>query len=115
CPRSAVPPLVLVPAPAPAPTYPLSLHDALPLSRSPPPARPEPASRCSAPSAVLTEHRLVDLAQGLAVARSTSRCSVSTADGAERSEEHTSELQSLAYLGCRLLLGKKKAATRDRH
>src|SRR2546425_7281772 len=27
--------------------------------------------------------------------------------GRERSEEHTSELQSLAYLVCRLLLGKK--------
>src|SRR2546423_6484338 len=27
---------------------------------------------------------------------------------ADRSEEHTSELQSLAYLVCRLLLGKKK-------
>src|SRR2546425_8904146 len=26
-----------------------------------------------------------------------------------RSEEHTSELQSLAYLVCRLLLGKKKS------
>src|SRR2546425_5864950 len=26
----------------------------------------------------------------------------------QRSEEHTSELQSLAYLVCRLLLGKKK-------
>src|SRR2546425_7547268 len=30
----------------------------------------------------------------------------------ERSEEHTSELQSLAYLVCRLLLEKKKAQTR---
>src|SRR2546425_7991060 len=29
-----------------------------------------------------------------------------------RSEEHTSELQSLAYLVCRLLLEKKKLATR---
>src|SRR5205823_442223 len=29
---------------------------------------------------------------------------------AQRSEEHTSELQSLAYLVCRLLLEKKKAA-----
>src|SRR2546425_6034509 len=29
-------------------------------------------------------------------------------DGHERSEEHTSELQSLAYLVCRLLLEKKK-------
>src|SRR2546423_2068044 len=29
-------------------------------------------------------------------------------DGSSRSEEHTSELQSLAYLVCRLLLEKKK-------
>src|SRR6478609_11596540 len=29
-------------------------------------------------------------------------------DGGMRSEEHTSELQSLAYLVCRLLLEKKK-------
>src|SRR2546425_4755563 len=36
----------------------------------------------------------------------------------ERSEEHTSELQSLAYLVCRLLLEKKKTALQpqqDRH
>src|SRR2546425_6057037 len=32
----------------------------------------------------------------------------SPAAAATRSEEHTSELQSLAYLVCRLLLGKKK-------
>src|SRR2546425_8151594 len=31
-------------------------------------------------------------------------------DGDRRSEEHTSELQSLAYLVCRLLLEKKKKA-----
>src|SRR2546425_5186511 len=30
-----------------------------------------------------------------------------------RSEEHTSELQSLAYLVCRLLLEKKKNSTTD--
>src|SRR5258707_6932984 len=30
-------------------------------------------------------------------------------EGAERSEEHTSELQSRQYLVCRLLLEKKKA------
>src|SRR2546423_8323125 len=30
---------------------------------------------------------------------------------APRSEEHTSELQSLAYLVCRLLLEKKKTST----
>src|SRR2546425_9710966 len=33
---------------------------------------------------------------------------VSQQSAAKRSEEHTSELQSLAYLVCRLLLEKKK-------
>src|SRR2546425_4958985 len=33
---------------------------------------------------------------------------------ADRSEEHTSELQSLAYLVCRLLLEKKKKKTSRR-
>src|SRR5687767_15656959 len=32
---------------------------------------------------------------------------------AHRSEEHTSELQSLAYLVCRLLLEKKKKQTKN--
>src|SRR2546425_6492722 len=32
----------------------------------------------------------------------------------ERSEEHTSELQSLAYLVCRLLLEKKKKKKKER-
>src|SRR2546425_9398548 len=32
-----------------------------------------------------------------------------------RSEEHTSELQSLAYLVCRLLLEKKKKTTSTHH
>src|SRR6185437_16680859 len=45
--------------------------------------------------------------------RSCSRCARWTAPGTwcsgrTRSEEHTSELQSLAYLVCRLLLEKKK-------
>src|SRR3989441_2786187 len=31
----------------------------------------------------------------------------------DRSEEHTSELQSLAYLVCRLLLEKKKTSVSD--
>src|SRR2546425_9648236 len=34
--------------------------------------------------------------------------------GAGRSEEHTSELQSLAYLVCRLLLEKKKRRILDK-
>src|SRR3989441_9707816 len=43
-------------------------------------------------------------------ARCRRRSSVALTDtgGAPRSEEHTSELQSLAYLVCRLLLEKKK-------
>src|SRR5687767_15706025 len=32
-----------------------------------------------------------------------------------RSEEHTSELQSLAYLVCRLLLEKKKKKKKSKH
>src|SRR2546423_5041455 len=35
------------------------------------------------------------------------------ADRPDRSEEHTSELQSLAYLVCRLLLEKKKTKTQQ--
>src|SRR2546425_3719161 len=35
-------------------------------------------------------------------------------DRRARSEEHTSELQSLAYLVCRLLLEKKKPDCKDR-
>src|SRR5205823_7424625 len=35
----------------------------------------------------------------------------SSGRGTSRSEEHTSELQSLAYLVCRLLLEKKKCET----
>src|SRR5205823_14048196 len=38
-----------------------------------------------------------------------------TGSGATRSEEHTSELQSLAYLVCRLLLEKKNNAHRLRN
>src|SRR3712207_8122914 len=33
----------------------------------------------------------------------------------ERSEEHTSELQSRQYLVCRLLLEKKKSTSRAKH
>src|SRR5262245_16164208 len=35
--------------------------------------------------------------------------------GTPRSEEHTSELQSLRHLVCRLLLEKKNTATHNRH
>src|SRR5437764_8263206 len=62
--------------------YTLSLHDALPISA---PELPAPTTRV-APSASC-DGRLYSL---------------------ERSEEHTSELQSPMYLVCRLLLEKKK-------
>src|SRR2546425_6744531 len=51
-------------------------------------------SRMGDPGAVMSEHDL-----SLLVRPHLAR---------ERSEEHTSELQSLAYLVCRLLLEKKK-------
>src|SRR5205823_9836573 len=38
---------------------------------------------------------------------------IGTFHGIARSEEHTSELQSLAYLVCRLLLEKKKKKSRE--
>src|SRR2546425_1697736 len=42
--------------------------------------------------------------------------SLQTKSGANwRSEEHTSELQSLAYLVCRLLLEKKKTTRHEGH
>src|SRR2546425_8995247 len=38
-------------------------------------------------------------------------CPAASRHRVHRSEEHTSELQSLAYLVCRLLLEKKKTST----
>src|SRR5256885_12797379 len=70
--------------------YTLSLHDALPISR----ARPRSPSRRST---------------GRTRASACSPSSGSRAPSSlERSEEHTSELQSPCNLVCRLLLEKKK-------
>src|SRR2546425_3902225 len=77
--------------------YTLSLHDALPISRR---ARHLADVRERAVAVVELQHVphqlvVIPLPQlGL------------------RSEEHTSELQSLAYLVCRLLLEKKKKKNR---
>src|SRR5687767_15908643 len=72
--------------------YTLSLHDALPIC---------PSITCtSLPNAVNSttyNHRSGFCPAGSRMIRIT-----------VRSEEHTSELQSLAYLVCRLLLEKKK-------
>src|SRR2546425_7751451 len=72
--------------------YTLSLHDALPISTSSWKGRSAPARR----PWQSVSHR----------GYRPSCCS-------SRSEEHTSELQSLAYLVCRLLLEKKKPKTHD--
>src|SRR5205823_14500951 len=84
-------------ATAPTEIYTLSLHDALPISL------PRDGGGVAQPAGGLA-HRGDDLAPG--VRRGIGR--VEGAQGAIRSEEHTSELQSLAYLVCRLLLEKKK-------
>src|SRR2546427_13269255 len=76
--------------------YPLSLHDALPISMS--------------------SNSSVGCRNGLARSRSGSvpaaggHAAASAPAGArcQRSEEHTSELQSQSNLVCRLLLEKKK-------
>src|SRR2546425_3677156 len=74
--------------------YTLSLHDALPISRSP-----------AARSPVSCERRRRSAHPKHHQSCFSRRRRRSPPD---RSEEHTSELQSLAYLVCRLLLEKKK-------
>src|SRR2546423_15433356 len=71
--------------------YTLSLHDALPI-----------CARFR--SAVRRRFRL-----RVWLRRIPRRCQ--RPEGETRSEEHTSELQSLAYIVCRLLLEKKKTKT----
>src|SRR5687767_15343713 len=78
-------------APATTEIYTLSLHDALPILGS-------LASRTSSPAFVPSWRK----GAMLSVSRD-----VSSRNPVVRSEEHTSELQSLAYLVCRLLLEKK--------
>src|SRR5687767_15655305 len=65
--------------------YTLSLHDALPIY-----------------GVELLDHVVGELPLGGLIGEAE--------DGDDRSEEHTSELQSLAYLVCRLLLEKKKVS-----
>src|SRR5258708_21741077 len=72
--------------------YTLSLHDALPISRGAPRrSRPLPISKSPTRSS-----------------RSRRGPEAESRRDRERSEEHTSELQSPDHLVCRLLLEKKK-------
>src|SRR5262249_57788209 len=89
--------------------YTLSLHDALPISRHRLRLRPHSPSGTSAASEGDRHHRLA----GRSAARHTrrTRCAPARLQALGpglRSEEHTSELQSLTNLVCRLLLEKKK-------
>src|SRR2546430_7883957 len=72
--------------------YTLSLHDALPICRGSPSARRRIGARGRGGDA---RHHLDPRADG-------------GRHGDDRSEEHTSELQSQSNLVCRLLLEKKK-------
>src|SRR5687767_15712834 len=83
---------------APTETSPLSLHDALPISRQ----VAGVTSLVVVIVAALSAYHLATLA------RRSLEETASRGDMLLRSEEHTSELQSLAYLVCRLLLEKKK-------
>src|SRR3989441_8748078 len=90
--------------------YTLSLHDALPIceARSRPEHLVDEARHAGRQRQAETEHEAgpVVLVRNQVVAR------VGHGDAEQRSEEHTSELQSLAYLVCRLLLEKKKTTPR---
>src|SRR2546425_9480185 len=77
--------------------YTLSLHDALPISSSSVVAQHEGDRRGKrdAHGAPRRQHLVMPRVADVHLEH-------------QRSEEHTSELQSLAYLVCRLLLEKKK-------
>src|SRR3712207_8229926 len=81
--------------------YTLSLHDALPISRSPNTS----SSRSVSDLSIGCPEGSSGL-EGRSVGDSSSRANRRSIF--MRSEEHTSELQSRQYLVCRLLLEKKK-------
>src|SRR5205823_9400564 len=104
--------LVFYSDPPPPRIYPLSLHDALPIS--------DGRHRLSSASILGLDARCPrpDRLRAEGCPRKSASWSVSAPRLEKpekhhlfvqsRSEEHTSELQSLAYLVCRLLLEKKK-------
>src|SRR5256885_9055482 len=95
---------VLFHDPATTEIYPLSLHDALPISRDPraPDDRPRRASRRRARALARHRGRRLDDRRPRPPAGADGRGLART-----RSEEHTSELQSPCNLVCRLLLETK--------
>src|SRR5262249_60495212 len=107
-------PCVLFERPAPAETYTLSLHDALPISRGShtragrlAPART--GGSWPSPGTGGVSSRGTSTAAPARAGRGSPRRRTRACGGiGGRSEEHTSELQSLTNLVCRLLLEKKK-------
>src|SRR3989441_8176778 len=101
--------------PAPPEIYPLPLHAALPISQCALGAVPDlpavPDVQQAGDLQLVVAEGGADAA-GPVVVRILHDAQVGVLHGepvrADRSEEHTSELQSLAYLVCRLLLEKKK-------
>src|SRR3712207_7315592 len=93
--------------------YTLSLHDALPILRAC--AHHHDARLAAQPA----RHRLERGAQVIEEARQATNAVLAeqTAERApdDRSEEHTSELQSRQYLVCRLLLEKKYRMLHSQH
>src|SRR3712207_8780483 len=87
--------------------YTLSLHDALPISQGRVALGEEahPAHDLGELAAGQAQLVLVALGQELAMVR---ELTIDEPGRQDRSEEHTSELQSRQYLVCRLLLEKKK-------
>src|SRR5205814_9020017 len=103
---SPPPPLLLLTPPPPTPISSLSLHDALPISLDVV-AADDVEDDVDALSLGRRSDRL-DEVFGFVVDR-VRRSELAVDYKAEdRSEEHTSELQSLRHLVCRLLLEKKK-------
>src|SRR2546425_12668644 len=84
--------------------YTLSLHDALPISRLLVAADQNVIRGVQKNDLGVDAHRLQLSERAEEVVKEHTATDVQP----QRSEEHTSELQSLAYLVCRLLLEKKK-------
>src|SRR5205823_13064550 len=99
----------------PTHSFPLSLHDALPIFQSPSSHKPFLTTRVteellksflnkSAPRSPLSTRErtvLTLVAEGHSNGQTAAILNISIKTVETRSEEHTSELQSLAYLVCR--------------
>src|SRR5262249_60634771 len=92
-------------APAPPETYPLSLHDALPIFGS---SHIVVKSGQRFRASLIAGTMQLESADDSEGPGPLSQAATGAGDQRSRSEEHTSELQSLTNLVCRLLLEKKK-------